>query len=57
MDEIQYAQTVAAEQEWQEEQDRIAESARQNMQAARIEKDRSDILRQIGFYGVFKEKK
>lgn len=61
MDEIQYGQTVAAEEEWRYEQEQRrlmdAEDARQAMQEERIRQDRAYLLRQIGFGKMFKEKK
>lgn len=59
MNEIQYGQTVAAQEEcehWLEQQDRWfvdAEESRNAMQDDRVEKDRQRLLRMINFYDVF----
>lgn len=57
MDEIQFGQTVASEEEWLHEQDNRQlmddEDARIAMQEARLERDKQKLLRMIGFDDVF----
>lgn len=57
MDEIQYAQTVAAQQEWEERQRDKFEEARRTMQEERLKQDREALLRYIGFDRAMKDVK
>lgn len=56
MNEIQYGQTVAAQEEYEHWLQKQDQKALDQWEEDRAEKDRQRILRMVNFYDVFSEK-